>query len=338
VSLQTGIDSLATHVANYFRDTVWPAINAKAPKADPTFNGPVALTHQASPANPAAGTLAVFAKTDNKLYTRTSAGVEAELGSEGGAGYMSPLYAAAAGSGVTYTLPGVPPHDNALTVIVGGVIQPRAGAYSWAGTTLTLSEDPGTDLVEMHILSSTVVLVNTVSDGAINNAKLENMAAGSVKGRLTAGIGAPEDITMAQLATSLGGQGVLLSSAIATAAQYRANTTGKVLTTDQVWASAVPVDLGTPSGNTTLDFGAFVNGFMNPSANFTLFAVAGRKAGQSGQIRIFNPSGRTMSVNSSFFGTPGGAGITLGINRNILSYYIDDELFVHLFLSGKVMT
>lgn len=42
--------------------------------------------HQSSPSNPAAGYLALFAKSDNKLYTRTSAGVEAAVGSGAGGG------------------------------------------------------------------------------------------------------------------------------------------------------------------------------------------------------------------------------------------------------------
>jgi hypothetical protein len=45
------------------------------------MTGPIRFTHQASPANPAAGLLALFAKSDNRFYTRTSAGVETALGS-----------------------------------------------------------------------------------------------------------------------------------------------------------------------------------------------------------------------------------------------------------------
>ncbi|MBK8085070.1 MAG: hypothetical protein IPK28_15285 [Devosia sp.] len=105
----------------------------------------------------------------------------------------------------------------------------------------------------------------------------------------------------------------------------------------RVWDAAVPVSLGTPSGNVTLDFAAFINGFMSPAANITFFAANNRKAGQSGQIRVWNPSARTLSLNTSIFVTPNGAGIALGTNRNILSYYVDDELLVHVFLAGKGM-
>lgn len=55
-------------------DTKLP-LNGSAP-----MTGPIRFTHQASPANPAAGLLSVFAKSDNRLYTRTSAGIETALG------------------------------------------------------------------------------------------------------------------------------------------------------------------------------------------------------------------------------------------------------------------
>lgn len=43
------------------------------------------LTRQATtPASPATGTLAVYPKTDDKLYTLTSAGVETQVGSGSG--------------------------------------------------------------------------------------------------------------------------------------------------------------------------------------------------------------------------------------------------------------
>jgi hypothetical protein len=53
----------------------------KLPLAGGTMTGPIAFTHQTSPANPAAGLLSVFAKSDDRLYTRSSAGVEIALGS-----------------------------------------------------------------------------------------------------------------------------------------------------------------------------------------------------------------------------------------------------------------
>jgi hypothetical protein len=60
-------------------------------EASPTFagltlNGPVALPKILTPGDPAPGYLALYAKADDKPYTKTSAGVEAALGGGGGAG------------------------------------------------------------------------------------------------------------------------------------------------------------------------------------------------------------------------------------------------------------
>lgn len=62
---------------------------ANLPLAGGTMTGPIGFTHQTSPANPGSGVLAVFAKSDDKLYTRTSAGVETEIGAGGAGGYFN---------------------------------------------------------------------------------------------------------------------------------------------------------------------------------------------------------------------------------------------------------
>lgn len=78
----------------------------------------------------------------------------------GSGGAANRLYAAVTGSGVNYTLPGEPPNDAGLDVIVGGVPQPKNGtAYTWDGLDLTLSEDPGDDLVEMLVMQAVALAV-----------------------------------------------------------------------------------------------------------------------------------------------------------------------------------
>jgi hypothetical protein len=62
----------------------------KLPLAGGTMTGPIGFTHQASPANPSAGVLALFAKSDERVYTRTSAGVETLLGGSGRAPIWMP--------------------------------------------------------------------------------------------------------------------------------------------------------------------------------------------------------------------------------------------------------
>lgn len=84
---------------------------------------------------------------------------------------------------------------------------------------------------------------------------------------------------------------VLGTSAIldeTTAAQYRSNTAGKVLTTDKVWAAADRVALSwTSGGNTAVDLSTGINFNVTTSAgNSTLAAPTNAKTGQSGFIEI----------------------------------------------------
>lgn len=71
---------VAAEAAQAAAEAAAAAAANKLPLAGGTMTGPIGFTHQASPANPAAGVLSVFAKNDNKVYTRTSAGVETEIG------------------------------------------------------------------------------------------------------------------------------------------------------------------------------------------------------------------------------------------------------------------
>lgn len=72
----------------------------------------------------------------------------------------------------------------------------------------------------------------------------------------------------------------------ATSAQFLANSSnGTVLTTDIVWASAVPVTL-TFSATPTWDFNTFVNAKLTVTANITAITLSNIKAGQSGVIAI----------------------------------------------------
>ncbi len=54
----------------------------KVDKAGDVMTGPLGFTHQGSPANPAAGRVSLFARNDNRFYTRTSAGQEQAISRE----------------------------------------------------------------------------------------------------------------------------------------------------------------------------------------------------------------------------------------------------------------
>jgi hypothetical protein len=124
---------------------------------------------------------------------------------------------------------------------------------------------------------------------------------------------------------------------VATAAQYRAKAADKVLTADKVFGAAAPVDLGSLSGSVTLDFAAFFHAYGTLAANITFSAASNLAPGQTGVIVLTNPGAFTLGVNTATFIANNGAGIQLASGKNDISYYVDHDLKVHIFLVGKGM-
>lgn len=89
--------------------------------------------------------------------------------------------------------------------------------------------------------------------------------------------------------------------AVATAAQYRANTPSLMLTTDQVWASAAEVTL-TDAATIAVDFSTFINGVVTLAGNRAMGNPTNEKVGQSGRIRIVQDGtgSRTLSYGTDW--------------------------------------
>jgi hypothetical protein len=88
-----------------------------------------------------------------------------------------------------------------------------------------------------------------------------------------------------------------------------------------VWADAAPVNLGNKSGNVSLDFGAFLNAKLTATANITFNQASNVKKGQSGWFEITQTGGYTLSVNTTYFETGNGSGITLSASgKDIVTY------------------
>ncbi len=123
---------------------------------------------------------------------------------------------------------------------------------------------------------------------------------------------------------------------IATAAEYRSKTADKVLTADKVWAAASPVNLGGAlSGNLALNFASFYQAYGTLAANITFNTATGLTAGQSGVIVLINPGSFTLALNTATFLSSGA--ISLATGKNDISYYVDQDLKVHVMLAGKGM-
>ncbi|HZS63502.1 MAG TPA: DUF2793 domain-containing protein [Xanthobacteraceae bacterium] len=135
-------------------------------------------------------------------------------------------------------------------------------------------------------------------------------SAGSVATSIASGV-----VTFAKLA----------SAAIATAAQYLANTANLLLTTDKVWSAAATVAL-TDGATITPDFSAGINFTVTLGGNRTLANPTNQKVGQSGFIRIAQDAtgSRTLSFGTNWKFAGGNAPVltTAASKVDVLAYVV----------------
>jgi len=119
-----------------------------------------------------------------------------------------------------------------------------------------------------------------------------------------------------------------LTAKEATAANFRANTADRILTTDQVWSAADTVALTWTSGGTTaVDLSAGLNFTVTTATgNSTLGAPSNAKTGQSGFIYITQDAvtPRTLAYNAAwvFAGGTDPALTTTASAKDILFYQV----------------
>lgn len=124
-------------------------------------------------------------------------------------------------------------------------------------------------------------------------------------------------------------------TAQATAAQYRANTAGLMLTTDKVWAAAAEVTL-TDAATIAVDFSTFINAVVTLGGNRAMGNPTNEKAGQSGVIRIVQDGTgtRTLSYGTDWEFAGGTAPVlsTAAGAQDLLFYHIiaTDRIFASL--------
>jgi hypothetical protein len=134
------------------------------------------------------------------------------------------------------------------------------------------------------------------------------------------------------LDTAAGGWIVLNPTAAeATAAEYQADTAGRLITVTAAW-DAAEFETLTYAASYTADFATFINGVMTLTGNLTLNNPSNEKVGQSGAIMLIQDGTGSRTIT---FGTdwkfPSGASETLSTaagSVDILYYTIYSATFI----------
>lgn len=123
----------------------------------------------------------------------------------------------------------------------------------------------------------------------------------------------------------------MVTSRIATAAEYMSNAAGKLLSPNNVWEAADEAVL-TYAANTAVDMGAFLNAQITLIGNGTLENPTGAKVGQSGHIRVIQDGtgNRTLSYGSNYV-FAGGTAPTLSTTASD-----EDLLFYKVLTTSRI--
>jgi len=118
----------------------------------------------------------------------------------------------------------------------------------------------------------------------------------------------------------------------ATAAEYRANTSGLVLTTDQVWSSADFVTL-TDAATVAVDFSAGYNFTLSIGGNRTLGNPTNTKNGQTGVIYVVQTGGSNTLAYDTNYKWAGGTACVLSTAAGAvdrLTYIVRSSTFIDI--------
>lgn len=113
----------------------------------------------------------------------------------------------------------------------------------------------------------------------------------------------------------------------ATVAEIWSAAAAKYPQTDEIATAQVFTAMGNQTGNVTLDLNTGINFSMAATGNITFNAIAHAKEGTSGMIQVTHSGGaRTLTLNGTFFTSPGKAGISLSTNGagtiDLLAYVV----------------
>lgn len=235
-----------------------------------------------------------------------------------------------AGSGISITL-------GAGSIIItntgsGGTV--TSVAVSGGTTGLTTSGGPITGAGTIT-LAGTLVPANggtgLTTFTAANNALYSTAAGALTAGTLPVLAGGTGATDQAGARTGLG-LGTISTFAETTAAEFRANTATRALSTDKVWSAAAEVAL-TDAATIALDMSTFLNGSVTLGGNRTLGNPTNPKVGQSGYIKLTQDGtgSRTLAYSGNWKFAGGTAPVltTTAGAVDILYYEVVTSTFIH---------
>lgn len=213
----------------------------------------------------------------------------------------------------------------------------------WAANKLGYATGPTSFALTDISVGGRLVLATTFTDPGVDAIFGWDDSAGAFIG-FTVGTGLVFSGTALNLSTNLQlwsavTPGTAASKDIMTAAQLRANTSDKVLSTDQTWAAAASVAL-TDAATIAVDMATFINATVTLGGNRTLGQPSNTKVGQSGFIRIVQDGtgSRTLAYHADWK-FAGGVDPTLSTAINttdILFYQVIAANFIFASLVNAV--
>lgn len=163
-----------------------------------------------------------------------------------------------------------PIEEAVAPTTAGDTLQWNGSAYVWAPASGGVSDGDKGD-----VTVSGGGTVWTIDNDVVSNAKLANVSTATLKGRVTAGTGDPEDLTGTQATTLLD----VFTSALKGLAPASGGGTTNFLRADGTWAAPPGGGGGGANvGTATIDFGVF------PGSSHATVAVTGQAGIVAGSV------------------------------------------------------